>query len=165
MNYSEYERLLVRLHDISEQDREAFKGRLRVLRDMNVPNTTACGSGRKIEYGQFETWTTHLALTLSELAVPPQRIADFFQLFVYPSNYYDVILTTLFDEEYILAIHFGINAGKRDNVKEQPMIQNIFRKDLHKLFQQYPFQISATIINITGLTKKVIDLFQNSKII
>ena len=75
IEYQQFEERLARLHEVADSDRTAFKGRLRVLRDMGVPDKPALGSGKRIKFDKADLWEAHVALTLSEFGLPPLRIS------------------------------------------------------------------------------------------
>jgi hypothetical protein len=73
MRYQDLEAALADLHLISEDERGAFRARLRVLRDMGVPKVAKPGKGSKVEYDFDHLWETAFALALERFGLPPGR--------------------------------------------------------------------------------------------
>ncbi len=74
MEYRDVEARLAELHKVDEEGIGAFRARLRVLRDMNIPNMPKVGKGSRVEFSIEHLAELHLAITLSRFGLPPARI-------------------------------------------------------------------------------------------
>lgn len=99
MNYGEFEEKLARLHEVVDEDRKAFRGRLRNLRDLGVPDKPAMGSGKRLAFG-----------------LPPLRIA---MLVKYLRRYSPLETIRRHEENLWLMISIRSNVGKAQDVGEE----------------------------------------------
>lgn len=72
MQYGEFKARLTKLHKIDDNDEIAFRGRLRVLRELGVPMKEAKGSGKRLTFDHADLFETHFALTLDEFGLAPR---------------------------------------------------------------------------------------------
>lgn len=74
MEYRTVEAILADLHNIRPEALGAFRSRLRVLRDMGVPNVSRPGKGARVAYELYDLWEAHLGLHLETFGLPPSRV-------------------------------------------------------------------------------------------
>jgi hypothetical protein len=74
MKYRELEAALLQLHKIKPANVRAFRSRLRLLRDIGVPNVVKPGKGSQVEYGFEDLWQAHMGLSLGIFGFPPLRV-------------------------------------------------------------------------------------------
>jgi hypothetical protein len=75
MQRKEFEEALIHMLGISEAALGAFRGRLRHLRTLGVPNVPKRGSGNSITYRKEDLFTTLIALALHSLGFAPTTSA------------------------------------------------------------------------------------------
>jgi hypothetical protein len=71
MQYREFEEVLIQMLGINEAGLGAFRGRLRHLRNLGIPNVPKRGSGNAVSYKKEDLFTTLIALTLQTLGSAP----------------------------------------------------------------------------------------------
>jgi hypothetical protein len=76
MEYRIVEAILVKLHEVAPEDLGAFRARLRVLRDMGIPDMPRVGKGARVEFADVQVEEMHLALTMSEFGLTPARVVQ-----------------------------------------------------------------------------------------
>ncbi|MGF7163132.1 hypothetical protein FHS85_004790 [Rhodoligotrophos appendicifer] len=79
MELGELETMLAGLHFVQDDGMKAFRARLRVLRDLGVPNVEKVGKGKRFSYRYLHLWECHIALRMVEANWPPLRIAEAIQ--------------------------------------------------------------------------------------
>jgi hypothetical protein len=76
LEYRDIEARLAELHSIHEEDLGAFRARIRVLRNMGVPDLPRVGKGARVGFSPDDIAELHLVLTLGEFGLPPARIVQ-----------------------------------------------------------------------------------------
>jgi hypothetical protein len=71
MQYGQFEEALVRMFSIDETNLNAFRARLRHLRDLRIPNIPKRGSGNTFSYRREDLLVTFVALALQTLGSTP----------------------------------------------------------------------------------------------
>jgi hypothetical protein len=75
MQYGQFEEALIHVLGITEAGLGAFRGRLRHLRTLGIPNVPKRGSGNAIHYKKEDLFTTLIALALQTLGSAPETSA------------------------------------------------------------------------------------------
>jgi hypothetical protein len=74
IGYGDFEAILAELHGIPENARKAFRARLRVMRDAEIPSVARPGKGARVSYTFEDLWEAHLALHLEQFGLPLERV-------------------------------------------------------------------------------------------
>ena len=75
MQYGQFEKALIHVLGIDEAGLGAFRGRLRHLRTLGIPNVPKGGSGNAVHYKKEDLFTTLIALDLETLGFAPETSA------------------------------------------------------------------------------------------
>jgi hypothetical protein len=75
LRYSDVENALKDVLHVRQPDMGAFRGRLRHLRNLDLPRVAKAGSGRAIDYSSNNVLEMLLALELEDAGVKPERAA------------------------------------------------------------------------------------------
>lgn len=76
VRYGEIEAALARVFEVPREELGAFRGRLRHLRNLGVPDLAKPGSGQRVEYTRQNAIEIMLALELAALGVSPRHAAE-----------------------------------------------------------------------------------------
>jgi len=76
MDYGRLERALIKINRIQPSQVEAFRSRLRVLRDAGLPLVVRPGKGARIEYDFGHLLAYQLGISLETFGVSPSRAAS-----------------------------------------------------------------------------------------
>jgi hypothetical protein len=76
MEYRAFEEILGKLHRVAPDDSKAFRARLRILRDLGIPNVAKPGKGARVDYRFDDLWAAHLGLTFDDAGLPPLVIKE-----------------------------------------------------------------------------------------
>lgn len=74
LQYRQIEEALVRLNDVAERGRPAFRARLRHLKQMEFPPGTNTGKGQRANYSFANYLQLVLAMELEQAGFAPQRV-------------------------------------------------------------------------------------------
>jgi hypothetical protein len=116
IEYQQFEERLARLHEVADGDRTAFKGRLRFLRDMGVPDKQARGSGKRLKFAPVDLWDTHVALTLSEFGLPPLRVSMAIKQLRKQASFEKVLMREA--DQLWLVVILRSNVGKAQDIDD-----------------------------------------------
>ncbi|ACB96240.1 hypothetical protein [Beijerinckia indica] len=119
MEYGTFEAILSRLHKIKSEEEKAFRSRLRILRDINVPNVRRPGKGARVDYRFSDLFITHLGLIYDKAGFPPSIIKEIVEEIEKPDksgNLLDTIRESSLDLWYRLTTSKPNAEGKSDGI-------------------------------------------------
>jgi hypothetical protein len=137
MEYGELEAKLAALHGVDEAETIAFRGRLRVLRLLGIPDKPRVGSGKRQDFSEADVFEMHVSLTLDAFGLPPQRVASAVK-YLRDQDALPRILETMRNEDdesawLVLGMHSRV--GKAQNAEVTYSLSIIPAGVLHALIE------------------------------
>jgi hypothetical protein len=68
------EYMLMQVLHIPKHAKKAFKARMRMFRDMGIPELPKVGKGSRAYFSMLDVWELHVAMALSGVHTPPRVI-------------------------------------------------------------------------------------------